>query len=66
MMKRLFCLLLLLTPLAGCAGFDDFASFGEYQPGTSCGVGPVAVRACDGSVIQAGASLPAQTAEPPH
>jgi hypothetical protein len=63
-MKRLFCLLLLLTPLAGCAGFDDFASFGEYQPGSSCGA--VATRACDGSVIQAGGTLPAQTAEPPR
>jgi hypothetical protein len=63
-MKRLFCLLLLLIPLAGCAGFDDFTGFGEYRPGSTCGA--PAVRACDGGVIQAGASLPAQTAEPPR
>jgi hypothetical protein len=70
-MKRLFCLFLLLLPLAGCAFFDDCVAFSEREwnkftdDGTPCNAGPV--RACgDDPIIQTGANFPAQTSEPPR
>jgi hypothetical protein len=63
-MKRLLCLLLLVMPLTGCAGFDDFTAFGAPEPGSPCANRPAPVNAC--GVVQTSASLPAQTAEPPR
>ena len=62
-MKRVLCVLLLLMPLAGCAGFDDFTAFGEFDAESPCALRP-AVNAC--GVAQTSGSLPAQTAEPPR
>ncbi len=70
-MKRLCCLFLLLLPLTGCAFFDDCVAFTETEwhrfadpnPPSQ----PAPVRACgDGAIMQTGATLPAQTQEPPR
>jgi hypothetical protein len=63
-MKRLLCLLWLMMPLSGCAGFDDFTAFGGPETASPCANRPAPVNAC--GVVQASASLPAQTAEPPR
>ena len=74
-MKRLFCLLLLLLPLTGCAFLDDCVAFSDREwhkfaddPISPCGAPPGPVRACgeDSGIIQTGARLPAQTVEPPR
>jgi hypothetical protein len=62
-MKRLFCLMLLLLPLAGCAFFEDCVAFSEREwhkfaeDDSACRP----VRACSDSV-----NLPTPTAEPPR
>jgi hypothetical protein len=72
MMKRLCCLLSLLLPLTGCALFEDCVAFSETEwhkftdDPAPCAARPTQVRACDGSIIQAGSQIPAQTAEPPR
>jgi hypothetical protein len=63
-MKRLLCVLLLLMPLTGCAGFDDFTAFGGPETGSPCANQFAPVSAC--GVVQTSGSLPAQTAEPPR
>jgi hypothetical protein len=72
-MRRL-CVFLLVLPLSGCAFFDDVVAFSDQEwhkfaddPNTPCNAPQRPARACgDGSIVQAGAQLPAQTAEPPR
>ncbi len=62
-MKRLFCLMLLLLPLTGCALCEDIADFStrEWHKYTDDTGAASQTRACGGDPI-----IPVQTVEPPR
>jgi hypothetical protein len=61
-MKRLYCLMLLLLPLTGCALCEDIADFSgrEWRKYTS-DIGAPQAPACGADPI-----IPVQTVEPPR